>query len=324
MTELFFNSEGKWTIELKFLDDRFLSTYDIYISSSSGMAKVKSLNDIAIYKTKILTITNDSLESNLTINPLGDSINVFRPGANQIFVPLVFGNRVTSEVRAPQKKESIAIFGSDYNKFLDLDYSIDMSPSIGKENDTTGMCGTIKGKIYDPKNLLPTNSFLQANGMIPFKPDANGNFNAKICSSKKKIDKLYYFSIKSGIASGYYVKVTPVVVTTEPNQLVNVDLNVYDIVSSVENLKYNQESIFKISPNPIKDYSFNYEIAIPVKSANSYLEIFNISGQKVGRFSISENTGKINLQNSLQDGTYTVRLFVNNKNYTNSKIIIAH
>jgi len=324
LTELFFNSEGKWTIELKFVDGYYFGTDGIYVSSISGRSELKQLNDDAIFKTKIVTITNDSLKSDLIINPLGDSIFVYRQSAYPVVPPLIFGNRITASVRAPKISESIALYSFDFQYDFDFDYSIDKSPSLNNKNDSTGMYGTIKGKIYDPYNLLPTNSWLAGNGIINFKPAANGDYCARITSSKHNIDKLYYFTSESGISSGYYVKVSPVIVTTEPDTIVNVDLHIYDIVSSIESLKSNQESILRILPNPVKDYSFNYQIAIPVKSANSYIEIININGQKVGQFSISESNGKINLQNELQDGTYTVSLFVNNKNYANSKIIIAH
>ncbi|OJX83250.1 MAG: hypothetical protein BGP01_08195 [Paludibacter sp. 47-17] len=324
LAELFFNSEGKWTIELKFVDDYYFGTDGIYVSSISGQSELKQLNDDAIFKTKIVTITNDSLKSDLLINPLGDSVFVYCQSAYPIIHPLVFGNRVTASVRAPQVSESIALYSFDFQDDFAFDYSIDKSPSLGNENDSTGMCGTIRGKIYDPYNLLPANAWLAGNGIINFKPDANGDYCARITSSKHNIDKLYYFIPESGISSGYYVKVLPVVVTTEPDTIVNVDLHIYDIVSSVESIKSNQENIFNITPNPIIESSFHYEITIPVKSSNSYIELFNISGQMVERHYITESSGKINLKQQLTAGNYTVKLFVNNKNYANSKIIVAN
>ncbi|MDD3323381.1 MAG: T9SS type A sorting domain-containing protein [Paludibacter sp.] len=326
LSELSFNSEGKWEIELKFLDDSFYywGTENIYISSNAGSTYLKPLNLNSIKDKMIVRINNDSLQSNLSINPLGDCISMGYSFTYSLTPPLTFGNLVAATVRTPKNGESIALYGFDYHYDFDFDYSIDKSPSLGSENDSTGMCGTIRGKIYDPYNLLPTNAWLAGNGIIDFKPEANGNYSARITSSKHNIDKLYYFTKESGMSLGYYVKISPVVVTTEPDTIVNVDLHINDIVSSIESIKRNQENIFKIAPNPIKEFSFNYEIAIPVKSSNSYIELFNISGQMVERYYVTESNGRINLRHNLQTGNYTVRLFVNNKNYANSKIIIEN
>ncbi|MDD5185320.1 MAG: T9SS type A sorting domain-containing protein, partial [Paludibacter sp.] len=76
-------------------------------------------------------------------------------------------------------------------------------------------------------------------------------------------------------------------------------------------------------PNPIKDLAFMYEISIPVKSSTSYIELISSSGQKMGQFPVTENTGKINLPANTANGMYSLRLFVNNKNYATAKIIIA-
>lgn len=324
LSELYFNSEGKWTMEVKFVGDSFYGTEDIYIITASGISQLKRLSYESIFqKNMILTITNDSLMSDLTINSLGDNIYISREYVVSLVPPLVFGNLVQASVRAPENGESIALYGYDYQYDFDYDYSIDKSPSIGYENDSTGMLGTIKGQIYDPYNLLPSNVWLSGNGIIDFKPDVNGNYSTRITSSKHNIDKLYYFETNKK-SPGYYLKVVPVVVTTEPDTVVNVDFHIYDIVSAVENIKNTQESIFKISPNSINELSFNYEITIPVKSTNSFIEIINISGQVMGRFSINESSGRIYLPEKLQAGNYTVRLFVNNKNYANSKIIIAY
>lgn len=317
LSELTFDSIGKWVIELKFIDEYILQirTEDIYISSLSGFSEFKQLNNDAIRQIKFLKISNDSLKSDLTINPAGDKISVYLPYADPIMSDLVFGNVVTASVRSPKVGESIALFGENY--------SIDTSPTIGAENDTTGMCGTIKGKIFDPYHLLPPDVWLAGNGISGFKVEADGTFSARITSFKHRIDKLYYSATVSEFSTGYYMVVTPVAVTTEPDSVVNVDFHIYDIVSSVKNVTDIQTSLLNISPNPVEE-SFNYEIAVPVKSNDCYLEIISINGQKIAQYPVSENSGKINLPSIMMSGTYTVRLFVNNKNYANSKILIIH
>ncbi|HRZ96236.1 MAG TPA: hypothetical protein P5084_01670, partial [Paludibacter sp.] len=72
LSELVFDSEGKWTIELKILDHYYYNEYtdfrteEIFITSLSGQSNLKQLNNESIRKTLIVKITNDSLQSDLT------------------------------------------------------------------------------------------------------------------------------------------------------------------------------------------------------------------------------------------------------------------
>ena len=319
ISELTFDSNGNWVIELKFFPYVIpvQQIEKIYIKSLSGTSELKHFYGNIVSQTNMLVVRNDSLTSNLSINPLRDSISVsINYYTYPLYPDLVFGDITSSTLNPLRIGQSIALIDGSYSK--------DKSPTIGIENDTIGMCGTIKGKIYDPNNLLPANTLLAVSGLYNFTYDINGNYSARLTSSKHIIDKLYYHTANSNVSSGYYMKVTPITITTEPDTIVTVDLHIYDIVSSVEDLKCNQENIFKITPNPIKESSFSYEIAIPVKSSNSYIVLFNMSGQMVGRYSINESKGRINFQHKMQAGNYTVRLFVNDKNYANSKIIIAN
>ncbi len=272
--------------------------------------------------------------TNLAINPSGDSVYISRGVVTQLIPTLIFGNLPNANIRAPKAGESIALYGYDctyYDEYsyslshiLDYDYSIDKSPSMGEKNDSSGMFGTIKGKIYDPKNLLPPDVWLAGVGITDFKPDIDGNFSARITSSNHTIDKLYYSTNKGALAYGYYVEISPVNVNTEPDSTVNVELTITGIVASVENVNTGSESVLKISPNPVKDSFLNYEISIPVKSANSYIEIVGLNGQRIGQFPVYDNSGTIQIPGKIPNGTYTARLFVNNKNYANQKIIISH
>jgi len=319
ISELTFDSNGNWVIELKFFPDIMSVEYieKIYIESLSGTSELKHFYGDIVSQTNILEVRNDSLISNLSINPLRDSISVsINYYTDPLYPNLVFGDLTTSTINPLRAGQSVALIGENYTK--------DKSPTIGMENDTIGMFGTIKGKIYDPNNFLSAYTLLAGDGLYNFKFDESGNYSARITSAKHSIDKLYYYTANSEISSKYYVMVTPVTFTTEPDTIVTVDFHIYYSTSSVESIKSNQENIFRITPNPIKESSFNYEVAIPVKSSNSYIELFNMSGQMVERHNINESKGKINLQHKLQAGNYTVRLFVNNKNYANLKVIIAY
>jgi len=94
-------------------------------------------------------------------------------------------------------------------------------------------------------------------------------------------------------------------------------------VTAIDQLKSDPQQVIQIFPNPLTELSFKYAISIPVKSANSYLELTNMAGQEVARYPITEDKGKIDLPSQTPNGTYTLRLVVNKKNYGTTKIVIA-
>lgn len=334
LSEIGFDSEGNWVIELGYKNIHNENTYmpvdSIFICSSTGRSKLKSLK----FKSYagVMEVRNDSLVSNLNINPAGDSIQIeyhFRQYSftKGLYIPLVFGNYRNATLRCPVPGKSIA----SYFVFNNMDmynttsiyanvYSIDKSPTFGAENDTTGMCGTIKGNIYDENNQLLINSthILRANGMYDVSPSADGSYTVRAFSFKNKISQLYY---NEG-TNHFIVDILPVEYNMMPDSVISVDIHIQKITAVVE-IKSDPVHVLQVSPNPVKDLSIHYEISIPVKSSASYIEMISLSGQKIARFPITENAGKINLPTNTINGIYSLRLFVNNKNYGTSKIIIA-
>jgi hypothetical protein len=331
LSEIGFDSEGNWVIELGYKNIYNENTYmpvdSIFICSSTGRSKLKNLKFKGY--AGLIVVRKDSLVSNLNINPTGDSIQIeyYVFNVKKLYVPLVFGNFKNATLACPQTGKSIA----SYFVFNNMDmynstsisanvYSIDKSPTLGVVNDTTGMCGTLKGKIYDQNNQLLLNSthILKTNGIFDISPSANGSYSVRAFSFKNKISQMYY---NEG-TNLFIVDILPIEFNMMPDSVISVDIHIQKI-TSVDEIKSDPVTTLLISPNPIKDLLFNYEISIPVKSSASYIELISLSGQKIVQFPITENVGKINLPANTTNGIYTLRLLVNNKNYGTSKIIIA-
>ena len=338
LSEIGFDSHGNWVIELgyKNIELGWKNIYNentnmrvdsIFISSSTSRAKLK--NPKFNSRAGIMVVCNDSLLSNLNINPTGDSIQIeyYVFNVKNLYIPLVFGDFKNATLASPQIEKSIA----SYFVFNNMDiydqtsiyanvYSIDKSPTFGVENDTTGMCGTLKGKIYDQNNNLLINStqVLSLNGIYDISPSSDGSYSVKAFSFKNRISEMYY----SEGYNNFIVDILPIEYSMMPDSIISVDIHIQKI-TAVNEIKSDPVTMLQISPNPIKDLSFKYEISIPVKSSASYIELISLSGQKIVQFPITENIGKINLPANTTNGIYTLRLLVNNKNYGTSKIIIA-
>ena len=116
ISELTFDVDNEWTLELycdHLSDSHTLSSVfdSIYVSSSSGEAKIKKLPN-QINENEVFVIKNSDLASDLTIRPEGDSIEVRFFYAdlmwNNSYTPLIFGDYPNASVRAPKVGESIA------------------------------------------------------------------------------------------------------------------------------------------------------------------------------------------------------------------------
>lgn len=324
LSELFFDSNGKWVIELQYSDanQKSMPIDSIWIKSSSGISVLKRFKIVGT--TGVIVVRNDSLLTNLTINPKGDSVEIlfaFESGKRSKGI-LIFGNQPGAFVASPRFGQSIAGI-PPYFSYNESFYSLDKSPTIGSKNDTIGMCGTIKGHIYDKNNHLLTKTsgwFTNFQTELYFYRQIDGSYSTRLYSKKDYMDNIYYYNLQS---QGSWAQITPIEISMQPDSVVSIDIHLLDSLNvSNEKIYTNSELLFKLFPNPTTDLSVNYEINIPVKSSNCYLEMINVNGQKIARFVITENKGRITLPTTIKSGTYSILLMVNNKNYGSSKVII--
>lgn len=324
LSEIYFDENGKWVIELLYSDAQQdkMPIDSIWIETSSGISKIRRFNITGI--TGLIIVRTDSLLSPLTINPLKDSIQiVFGMGDYKIpSNPVLYGNLVNSHINRPLKGQSIDGV-PPYFQYTDL-YSIDKSPTISTVNDTIGMCGTIQGSIYDKNNQLLSMSdgwFYNAETGIYIYPKADGSYSTRLYSKRNHINELIYYTSRS---EGYIVNISPIDVSMQPDTVIFEDIHLQDpLIDGINEMNTASESIIKIFPNPVKGLTFSYEIGIPVNSIQCYIDLVGLNGQKKGRFIISENQGRISLPSNIENGVYFINLYANNKNYSSSKVIIS-
>ena len=324
ISEIYFDDNGKWVIELMYSDaqqDR-LPIDSIWIKTSSGISEIRRFKITS--STGLIIVRNDSLLSTLAINPLEGSVQiVYTVGAYKTSgKTIIYGNLINSTINSPQKGQSIAGV-PPYFQYTGL-YSIDKSPTIGTMNDTIGMCGIIKGRIYDKNNqLLSVTSgwFDNPETDIYIYPKADGFYSTRLYSKKNHLEKLFFYTSQS---EGFFVNISPIDVSMQPDSVVSVDIHLLDQLNvGITEINTGSESIIKIFPNPVKGLTLNYEIGIPVNSTRCYIDMVNLNGQKICRFSITENQGKISLPSTIENGAYFINLYANNRNYGSSKIIIS-
>ena len=325
LSELYFSSDNKWEIEiiLKYFYDSML-TDSIFLVSSSGRSQIKFGSYYSSNLESIKLITNDSLYSDLNINPLGDSIKIeyHYQWNTKYSETIIFGNIENSTLPAPKVGQSIA-------KYSDV-FGICNSPTIGSNNSFDGMVTqTIQGKMYEGNTLYqayePFIYIFYGSGMTTFKPNDDGLYSTKIVSYNKIIDRINIDYENTGfLGNGYWIaEITPIQNKYAPDSIINADIHLLNRTAVGLNSIFSDKiSALKIFPNPIKDLSFNYETTIPVKSTTSFIEIYDVAGKKIAQYTLEEEKGKIKLPKNVTKGTYFATLMVNKKNYGTSKILV--
>jgi hypothetical protein len=294
----------------------------IWIKSTSGTSILRRFDITG--SEGIIIVRNDSLLTNLTINSVADSIQIFYAIRSMELSnePLIYGYPNAS-IKSPENGQSIA---RPYT-YSNL-YCLDKSPTIGEKNDTVGMCGTLKGKIFDKDNKLitgmPANTFEMVIKKyisdIPIIVSPDGSYYSDFYAFKATINELYY---RYGNNQGEFINISSIDINMQPDSVITIDIHILDSLKSGVNEIYdNLESIIKLFPNPVSGIKLNYEIAIPVKSSNCIIKLVNMEGKQLDQFEITENQGELNLPSSVKNGMYSFLLYVNNRYSSTSRILI--
>jgi hypothetical protein len=343
ISELMFDAERNWKIELECVEGTYTDIDSIYIVTTTGKAKLEQCVITNNYIYPIFIVQNDCLDTDLTISEAGDSIQIYTystaehaydSSVDSLDYPLVYGDCATAKIRSPKTNESISVvpfyetlygdednpFAYDHRYYTGL-YSISKSPTMAEPNHITGMYGTIEGKVYDKNNrpFFSSMQFYSADRAIEFYLQADGTYSSKAYSCHNYINRLYHNVIPYGRKS---FEISPLDFIMEPDSVINMDIHLLDDFSSIEELAIETEIPLKIYPNPVKKHFFYYEVNLPVKAANSFIELTIVNGQKVAQFPVKENKGEIHLPTDIAKGIYMARLFVNNKKISASKLII--
>lgn len=314
ISELFFNSDGNWILELGYYG---LNQEQIQIDS---MFLVSSKDTIILSKyiltgiSGFIIITNDSLDSDFHINQYGDTIILKTFIMGDYFEDsLIYGNCQGAIIGIPRKNQSICKIKNYYSK--------DNSPTIGESNDSTGMCGTLKGTIYDINNNPVKNWTFDID--FPFESLDDGSYSARIYSAYRTLSHLCYYY---GPGKRYCPRIINIDYIMEPDSMIYRDVQLLDELIPVEVSiinSYNQDFLFKIFPNPIsKSDILKYEFDLPHITANLRLEFLTIDGKLLKVKRISKTFGEIELP--ISKGLFILQVWLDNVLLSTNCIIVEN
>jgi hypothetical protein len=318
ISELFFHPTFGWQLELEYLyaDQVSFPIDSIWICSSSGQSKIMHFEIIG--EQGFLLISVDSLYENVTILPEGDSItivsfiNIGGGWTEPYLSMLVFGNYQDAIISKPKAGHSIA------RDLINHDFSKDKSPTPGMVNDTSGMCGTLHGIVFDKQNQPVSERDFRFS--YDFVTDQAGNFSTRLFSNNFIRDHIQYKTDASYFTAGMNI----IDITLEPDTIINFNINLTDsLLAGINEQKNVQNFPVKIYPNPVNGSDLlKFEIDLPVKTSGIRVVLVNAEGKTIKTIPISETTGEMKMPDAA--GWYALNIWLDNTLLSSNPIIVRN
>jgi len=311
ISELFFDNSDNWKLELAYSgDDQNEFTIDsIFIFSSTDTAKLP--NNAYTGANAIFVVTKDSIDADFQIKRQGDTIRVVSYCREQPFEDvLIYGNCQGACINYPREGQSLSKYWMYFVK--------DNSPSIGASNDTTGMCGTIKGIIFD-KYVTPV-SQKKFRIDYPFETSENGAYSTRAYSKPTTLNELNHVI---GQYTTQSVSITEIRYSMEPDSVIEIDIYLLDTLSNGFHSTALNNTPIKIYPNPLSEKDkLTVEIDLPVKSSEFWIEINSIDGKLIKKEKAIEKKCQINTSNL--NGICILNVLFDNQVISSNRILIIN
>jgi hypothetical protein len=323
MNELQITSSDTWMMEVSFSYIQNYTMTHLYIWTSTDTIEV--INHSNMITGSGIWFTNDDLAQPLTFDPAGGSfwlIAEFLPVIYyQVACLVSWGNAPNPDVLAPGPGQSICWFDRSSSYYDDAwgYYTLDNSPTIGYENDTVGVQGTLTGTVYDMYGQpVPNVEFLLD---WPFTTDANGHFMTHMFSRINTFQYIDYWWNDHYAGSG----MTPYTYALRPDSAIYGDVHLLNpVLVGIEPMAAVNKSPLTIFPNPVhNDITISYQTDIFVNYPDLRLQILDISGREVYSKSLKNSLGVEKLSPGLENGEYLAIMTGNGITLGSARFIVC-
>lgn len=322
INEFMFDQNGKWWLEiiLSCEGHNYPEQFDsILISSSTGTSKIH--NNLIKDNQPIIVVTSDSLDNPLNITDSGDYVKV-SSYHNQYLIDfsdtLSFGDYPGSMF--PKIETGFSITNI-------LGFRLDKTPTIGMPNDTSGVCGTLSGYVYNKNGSIVTTGSYELFRYTMITPDNTGHYRTRMMNGKYLIYDIGQF-IQPG--EFRYVWIDSLEFSIGLDSTVYLDINfLSDYVAIAVNplTLHNYKIEVKTYPNPFNN-QMTFRISAPpnITNKNAYIDIYNIAGERIRSIFIGSSSyahwNGCNDQSVIQSaGVYFYKLRIDNRDYHSGSVI---
>jgi hypothetical protein len=304
------------------------------ISNSTERSSFSNVSNI--FNTEY-NLSRDSLHPFLNINPEGDSVTIIsylsfkNSPSDSIVETFIFGNYPNATLPIPSKDQYIgriceSIMGTNYHTVF---------------NSTGKFTGTLYGKIYNKNSQLLTNGSFKIDpipialfcleggyNILGFDLNSDGTYSASLHSSIYNQNNIVSCSRDERTNCILYserdtLSIENIKFSILPDSTVELDIHLLDDYVGIGNIQINSPDILKIFPNPASSNEIQYEMSVPVRSTNCFIQLYNATGQIIWHQNITDNRGSLTLPTYISNGTIILQLWMNGKAYQSKKLIIS-
>ena len=313
-SEIQFRETG-WIIEL-FTMNLYPQPDSIYITSKSDTAYLKPG---CIIPYDYCLLTNDSLLSNLEIDPTNDTISIY---LNIYDYGFPDDQMILGTIPFDSSQSLCRKAGDAYTSDI---WYVDNSPTLGFENDTVNATGNIQFDVIDtPGSSIP---FVDIYLGIRFDGSTWGDSIIITTDSVGFIDYHYYATTKyfKFLKDGFIEKDT--VLMLYPDSTITATITLESTGQGINNSETQIASNFYLSrayPNPFNS-STNFNYSLP-EDGFVILSVFSMTGGLVaelfkgyryaGNYRVNWNAGNIS------SGIYLINLTARNRSIQRKCILL--
>lgn len=309
ISELYFDESGKWKLELGYyeVNQPGLKIDSIFLYSTTDTIKLPSFKFNG--STGVFVITADSLDTDFHIKRYADTIKVISYSMGHPFEDLlIFGNIQGATINYPRQGQSISKYWMYFVK--------NNSPSLGLSNDTLGICGTVKGIIYDIYSQPVQYRTFKFD--YNFETSENGEYSARVYSKPSFFNRINY---RTGQYSMQSVAMREISYLMEPDSVIELDIHLLNtLITGINDIVSGNDPI-KIYPNPISlNEKINIDIDLPIITSDIWLEIINLNGKLIRKEKINNKSSSISTPE--KSGIYLVSIWLDSQLISTNRIIV--
>ncbi|MCF8372515.1 MAG: T9SS type A sorting domain-containing protein [Bacteroidales bacterium] len=315
ISEIYFDSLGKWNVEIGFNNPN-LNPYSVQIGSSHGSSYLDSIEIIESYNGinyfgYLAVIRQDDYMFEIDKN----NDYVWLMSYDDYFYDYVeFGDYPGSMIDASKSTESIVNVGVVDSYFCKTNH-----PNIGEGNSIEGTQGWLNAKVYNKAGAMVTNGYLSIYHVCAAAIMSDGSFSGNIFARNYRADTINLSN--STDTNGRYL-IESLLFTIDPEDTTTVEINLLQFLASSEIL-VKDDPVIAAFPNPFSD-QIDFYISLPNQSwKGTFLDIFDLKGSIVSSKLLNSATQKVTWEtdNSILSGVYVYRLTVNGRGVCTGKMI---
>jgi hypothetical protein len=331
ISEIYIDNTGNWTMEVGFRIYCQWGIDSMRLVTSNGSSliilgpKFGCQGNIVNFDS-VSVITNANLENPLNIIGSGDLIKLL--SFSTYFVAcdsVIFGDYPNSTLPCIRAGESISFVSFIQSARYSGNCSIDVSPTIGNCNDTTGALGTWSGFAYDTSGNPFTEGWIPIPGTINLvlHIHSDGFFSERLYARNYQFDTIEMNSPSWPYSETYY-KVEPVDLCLRPDSVCIHDIVATGLIAGINDPPAGFEGSVVVSPNPFTSTAYFYfNLSIFDPSDNIIFSILGQDGKTFIRTVFSKDQSSFHWipSENLANGIYLYTLERNGQRVKSGKII---